>query len=282
MTGTLFIVPTPIGNLEDITLRALRVLREVDFVAAEDTRHTRKLLTHYDIHPKSLFSYHEHNTRHAGALVLQRLLAGESGALVSDAGMPGISDPGHDLIRLLLEESIVPVALPGPSAFVTGLVASGLATDRFLFVGFLPREKKTRRSELEALAKQTATLLFYEAPHRILATLDDLFLVFGNRQCVIARELSKVHETFHRGQLGDSQWRAGLTLRGEMVVMVEGATISEATTSLFSPTDAESIVSAVDGLIAQGLDKKEAMRQVAQAAGLSRRDVYQTLLDRDQ
>lgn len=285
MSGTLYIVPTPIGNLEDITLRALRILQSVAFLAAEDTRHTRKLLTHFEIRPQQVFSYHEHNTEAAGQRIVTLLREGLSGALVTDAGMPGISDPGHAIIRTLIAKELPFVVLPGPSAFVMALVASGLATDAFAFFGFLPRDKKHRRAYLETIRERPETLLFYEAPHRLQAMLADLHAVMGGeRQVVIARELTKLHESWYRGALADwaSLIEAG-EVRGEMVVLVEGcrADASDGALSGRTPEGAIDVLfiqAQVNRLVKDGVDKKEAMRIVAKSCQLARRDVYQALL----
>lgn len=285
MAGILYIVPTPIGNLEDITMRALRILKEADFIAAEDTRHSRKLLTHFDIHPSSLFSYHEHNVQSAGQRIIEELQQGRTGALISDAGMPAVSDPGHDIVVQLLEAKLPFVTLPGPSAFVTALVASGLTTNEFSFYGFLPRDKKSRRSRLAALRFRTETLIFYEAPHRLASMMADLFPAFGERRVTIARELTKIHESFYRGYL--SEWSTLLEqidLRGEIVVLVEGCPIAVAQEALQAPLSQEldrtpeSLQVAVAQKVLEGVPRNEALRLVAKLVGLSRRDVYQQLL----
>src|SRR2546427_2421105 len=200
MTGSLYIVATPIGNLEDITQRALRVLGEVDFVACEDTRHTRKLLNHYGINAKTI-SYHEHNERERAAELLARLQDGANVAIVSDAGTPAVSDPGFRLVRLAAENGVRVVPIPGPTALISALVASGLPTDEFFFSGFLPARTSARRARLEALRRLATTLIFYEAPHRIAATLNDAREILGERKAVVARELTQMHEELARGRL---------------------------------------------------------------------------------
>lgn len=279
-TGTLYIVPTPIGNLEDMTLRGIRILREVSFIAAEDTRHTRKLLTHFDIHPKQIFSYHQHNLKQAGEKIQSLLKSGLSGALVSDAGMPGVSDPGELLIRELASLGIRVEVLPGPSAFLTALVGSGLPVKYFSFVGFLPVSKKDRREELKRLALHEGTLIFYEAPHRLRATLEEMHGVFGDRELVIVKELTKVHETYYRGNLRDYEQLAEETLlRGEFVLMVAGAQLADATTQETESLSAEAIAQLVETYIKSGMNKKEALKEVAKTRSLPRRVVYQALLD---
>ncbi len=283
-SGTLYLVPTPIGNLEDITLRALRILQEVDFIAAEDTRHSRKLLTHFSIHPKKLFSYHEHNVRTAGETIVELLRMGHSGALISDAGMPGISDPGFDLITQMIEAKLPYVVLPGPSAVITAIVGSGLSTARFSFHGFLPRDRKNRRETIERLVSRKETLVFYEAPHRIEKLLEDLYEGFGDCPVVIAKELTKRHEQYVRGRLSEHEHLLPEELRrGEMVVLVD---VDSQWSNRF-PVGQDhivgrlqlSIVDHVSELMAEGLSKKDAMREVAKARSISRRDVYQMILE---
>lgn len=223
MLATLYIVGTPIGNLEDITLRAIRTLREVAVIAAEDTRQTRKLLSHFDIHTP-MVSYREHNQRTAGPALIQRLIAGEDVALVTDAGMPAISDPGEDLVREALAAGVPVTTIPGPTAFVTALVLSGLPTTEFVFMGFLPQRKKERSETLRRLTAETRTVILYEAPHRILETLKDLEKLLGTRIVAAARELTKLHEQVVRGTAGHLREHFKLHApRGEFVLVVEGA-----------------------------------------------------------
>lgn len=272
MPGTLYIVSTPIGNLEDITQRALRVLREVDLIACEDTRHTRKLLNHFSIDTKTI-SYHEHNERERAEELGKLLLDGKSIALVSDAGTPLISDPGFRIVNLAGAKGIQVVPIPGATAFVAALAASGLASDQVLFAGFLPARSSARRAKLEDLRAVPATLVFYEAPHRIAAALRDAAEVLGDRQAVIARELTKLHEEFVRGHLSEladkfSQ-QAG---RGEMVLMIEGAqsehAIQDATTA------AGSLAERIRALEAEGVDAKTALKKAARELGLKRDEAY--------
>ena len=279
--GTLFLCPTPLGNLEDMTFRAVRVLKEVAAIAAEDTRHTRKLLNHFDIHVP-LISYHEHNKEERGPELIRRLLAGESIALVSDAGMPAISDPGADLVKLAVMDNVPVVPLPGPNAGLTALIASGLDTNHFTFIGFLPKTNKHRRDMLASLAGQPHTLIFYEAPHRVRTTLHELKSAMGNRQAAIARELTKKFEEFVRGDLASiEQHFAENQPRGEFTILVAGCPAEEKVAGAAEiPTDAD-IVQAVAGLVNRGINKKDAIREVASQKGLPKRVVYQAVLDSD-
>jgi 16S rRNA (cytidine1402-2'-O)-methyltransferase len=271
MSGSLYVIATPIGNLEDITLRALRLLTEVDLIACEDTRHTRKLLAHYQI-SKPTLSYHEHNERERTAQLIERLKAGATVALVSDAGTPLVSDPGFRLVREAIAQGIAVVPVPGPSALVAALAASGLATDEFYFAGFLPSKPSQRRARLAGLAGIRATLVFYEAPHRIKATLADARAAFGNRDCVVARELTKLHEEFLRGTLDDVI--AALPendVRGELVLLVAPLTGGAAE----SPTPARTVAEEVAVLMRDdGLDQRAALKRVARARGLSKSEAY--------
>lgn len=272
MPGTLYIVATPIGNLEDITQRALRVLREVDLIACEDTRHTRKLLNHFGIDTKTI-SYHEHNERERAEELCKLMLEGKSIALVSDAGTPLISDPGFRIVNLAGEKGIQVVPVPGATAFVAALAGSGLASDQVLFAGFLPARTSARRAKLEELCASRATLIFYEAPHRIAAALRDAADVLGDRQAVIARELTKMHEEFVRGplrELADKFSRQAA--RGELVLMIEGAQSGH--TILDSATAAGSLAERIRALEAEGDDAKTALKKAARALGLKRDEAY--------
>ncbi len=270
----LYVVPTPIGHLEDITYRAVRVLREADLIACEDTRRTRQLLEHYGI-STPLVSYHEHNEQQRTRELLERLQAGATVALVSDAGTPLISDPGSYLIRAAIEAGLPVSALPGPCAAITALSASGLPVDGFRFVGFLPHKVSARRKALEMLAAEPVTLVFYEAPHRLLAFLQDALAILGDRPAVVARELTKWHETYLRGTLTTLATHfAAETPRGEIVVLIQGKT-----STLFPPPDATTLLTSIEQLITeQGLSPTEAVKQTAQRYGLSRRQVYQQWL----
>lgn len=279
-TGTLYICPTPIGNLEDITIRVLETLKAVDLIAAEDTRHTKKLLTHFDIHTQ-LFSYHEHNKTKAGPVLIEKLMEGLSVALVTDAGTPGISDPGEDLIKLAIEHDIDIVSQPGATAFVTALVASGLPTGRFAFEGFLDRHKKRRKEALEALKNETRTLIFYEAPHRLKDTLESILATLGNRQMTAARELTKRYESYVRGSVEDVLAHFTQTdPKGEFVLIVAGADPNEIQTES-DPLMELSLEEHLRYFLDQGMRKKEAAGIVAEARGLNKRDVYRISVDLD-
>ena len=284
--GTLYLVATPIGNLEDMTYRAVRVLGEVDVIAAEDTRHTRGLLTHFDIHTP-LVSYHEHNKDTAGPPLVERLLAGENIACVSDAGLPGIADPGADLARRAIAVGITVTVLPGANAALTGLIASGLDTVRFSFVGFLPRTKDKRRELLAEIKSHRETLIFYEAPHRLADSRKELTAgLGGSRPAVLCRELTKKYEEYRRGTL--QELLDGLSdneQRGEFVIVVGGCDTASAEAEAaaageaLNASDPEAVRAAVQALTEQGLPEKEAMRQIARQTGLSRRDIYRMCID---
>ena len=271
MPGVLYLVATPIGNLEDITYRAVRLLGEVDLIACEDTRQTRKLLDHYHIHKPTL-SYHEHNEAERAAELASRMLAGESVALVSDAGMPLVSDPGYRLVRAAIENDIPVQPVPGPSAALAALAGSGLPTHAFYFGGFLPAKPGQRAKALEALAGETATLVFYEAPHRLLEALEAIDTVLGARPMVVARELTKVHEEFLRGTAGEI--RAALagrdSVKGEITLLIGKA---EAPAPDDTPVDV-----AVENLERAGVARMDAIKQVARRRGLSKREIYDQLL----
>ncbi|MCU1267034.1 MAG: Ribosomal small subunit methyltransferase [Acidobacteria bacterium] len=274
--GALYIVSTPIGNLEDITERALRVLKEVALIACEDTRHTRKLLTHYGINTPTV-SYHEHNERERALELLGRLQQGASIAIVSDAGTPGINDPGFRVVRLAIENDVPVVPVPGPSALIAALVSSGLPTDEFFFGGFLPAKTNARRTRLGELRSLPATLIFYEAPHRIAATLKDAHEILGPRQAVVARELTKMHEEFARGTLPELSQRfaSGERVRGEIVLMIDRAgTESE----VIRDSAEHSVVEMVAAFENEGLDHRAALKKTARALGLTRAEAYRRLV----
>src|SRR5690625_15838 len=270
-TANLFVCPTPIGNLEDISLRTLKVLEKVDLIAAEDTRHTRRLLNHYNI-KNSLTSYHEHNEREKGEKLIEKLKEGKNIALVSDAGMPGISDPGEKLIRLAIEADIKVVVLPGPTAAITALVASGLATDKFAFEGFLSSRKGDRRKELEKIKNEERALIFYESPYRLLDSLKDMLNILGDRQVAIARELTKLYEEFFRGQLSQAikKFQAD-QIRGEFVIVVEGTSKEEKDIVI-------DIEKKLKKYLDKGYTKKDSIRLVAEKYGLPRNQVYKESL----
>ncbi len=277
--GVLYLCATPIGNLEDMTYRAVRVLKEVAAIAAEDTRHTRKLLSHFDIHTP-LVSYHEHNKAVRGPELIDRLLHGEDIALVSDAGMPGISDPGLDLTRQAINAGITVTPVPGANAALAALVCSGLDTTLFIFVGFLPKARKKRKELIASLISQPYTLILYEAPHRLKETLAELQAVFGDRQAVAARELTKKFEEFVRGTLASLQAHFTANApRGEFALLIEGNTTIMAEQPDENNTEL-SLQEAVMKLVATGIQKKDAIRLVASQRGLPRREVYQLMLDK--
>ncbi len=271
-TGTLYIVATPIGNLEDITFRALRILKEADVIAAEDTRHTQKLLNKYEINTP-LTSYHDHNKDEKAPILVARLLDGKNVALVSDAGTPGISDPGYVLINLAVDQQIPVVPVPGATAAITALSISGLPTDSFRFAGFLPQKHGARLARLRALAKDECTIIFYEAPHKIIRTIGEMLESFGGRRAVITRELTKIHEQVLRGTLSEIliQLEKG-PLKGEFTIIVHGS----------SAEPHEQIVSTVeylkDLMTQRGLTKKEAIAAAADELGLPKKEVYKESL----
>lgn len=272
--GTLYLVPTPIGNLEDMTYRAVRVLQEVHTIAAEDTRHSGLLLKHFDI-KKPLVSYHEHNKEAKEGPLMEILLSGHDVAVISDAGMPAISDPGADLVAAAIAAEIPVVPLPGPNAALTALIASGLDTREFTFLGFLPKKSSHRKELLERVATYQGTLLFYEAPHRLQASLQELYKYLGNRPIVVGRELTKKFETFVRTDLERLQKADDfVTIKGEFVLVVGGAVTMETEVTEDKILTTDDYVSAVTMLIEDGMAKKEAIREVAKRLGVARRDVY--------
>ena len=271
MSGALYIVPTPIGNLEDITFRAVRVLKEVDLVAAEDTRHSQVLLNHYGIRTP-LTSYHEHNERSKARELVERLRQGTSIALLSDAGTPMISDPGYRLMVEAIGAGVQVIPLPGPSALTAALTAAGLPTDRFGFEGFLPAKKSERRSTLEALRNDTRTLIFYETPHRLKETLADLAEVFGDRDVAIGREISKVHEEFLRGAIREVLAKLEQqNVRGEITLIVQGATSG-------APVQEEELINEIRQLAENGMRVKEISELLGARHGIAKREVYRLAL----
>lgn len=276
MPGTLYLVPTPIGNLGDISVRCAQTLTAVDFIAAEDTRVTLKLLNHLGL-KKPMVSYYRHNTGTGGRAVLDRILLGEDCALVTDAGTPAISDPGEELVALCAAEGVNVVAIPGPCALTVGLSVSGLPTGRFTFEGFLPVNKKNRRLQLAALREEQRTMIFYEAPHKLSATLVDLRDAFGpDRRISLCRELTKLHEEVRRTTLGGAaDWYAANEPRGEFVLVVEGA--SPPVADCMSPEDAVALVEQYRG---EGLSLKEAARKAAEESGFSKNELYDLALGR--
>ncbi len=273
--ATLFIVATPIGNLEDITLRAVRILGEVSLIACEDTRHTRKLLDHLGITTPAT-SYHEHNEAAKAEELIDKLRGGADIALVSDAGTPLISDPGYRIVSAAVAAGIPVVPIPGPSAILGALAAAGLPTDSFRFGGFLPPKSTQRRKVLEELRAESATLVFYEAPHRILDALEDIEAVLGLRPVVVARELTKLHEEFVRGTAAQVRTELGgrAAVKGEMTVLIGKAKEGSAPSEL-------SLEEAVNELEARGVSRMDAIKQVAKARGMGKRDVYGALVGQD-
>ena len=271
MPGLLYIVATPIGNLEDITLRALRVLKEADLIAAEDTRHTLNLLNHYGI-KTPLTSYHEHNERTKAPSLVERLLGGENIALVSDAGTPAISDPGYRLVVDAIHVGIRVIPLPGAAALTAALSAGGLPTDRFAFEGFLPAKKQQRRARLQELKNDARTLVFYEAPHRLNESLQDMQQIMGEREIVVGRELSKVHEEFLRGTVSEVVARfADREVKGEITIVVRGSTDG------WQVCEAE-VKAEIRRLGAAGMGVKEISQLLGERYQLSKREVYQIVL----
>jgi len=270
--GTLYLVATPIGNLEDITLRALRLLREAALIAAEDTRHTGRLLAHYGIHTPQV-SYHEHNKLTRLDTVLQTLETGDV-ALVSDAGTPGLSDPGYELVRAAIAHGFTVVPVPGPSALTAALVASGLPTDAFVYLGFLPRRQNDRRRLLHELCGERRTLLVFETAPRLAATLQDIEDILGERSIVVARELTKLYEEIWRGSVGAARHHFAADVRGEITLVISGA-------SPPLPWDDQRVCEQVAQCMQQGTSHREAVKQVAQASGWPRREVYRLSLNLD-
>ena len=275
MEGKLYLVATPIGNLEDITLRALRVLKEVDLIACEDTRHTRKLLSHYDI-SRPTISYHEHNERERTPELIGKLQSGANIALVSDAGTPLVSDPGFRLVSEAIERGLEVVPIPGASALVTAIGASGLPTAEFTFAGFLPPRRAARRARLHELANLKSTVIFYEAPHRIRDTLVDARELLGDRQAVLARELTKVHEQFLRGSLAElAQGLSETATRGEMVLLIGPPLEDNQARSVSTSSVSEEIRRL---MFAERIDQKSALKRIARARGITRSEAYRLML----
>lgn len=275
MAGTLYLCATPIGNLEDITLRTLKLLESVDVIAAEDTRNTLKLLNRFEI-KTPMTSYHEHNKIGKGPFLVEKLLNGESIALVTDAGMPGISDPGADLVKLCYEAGVPVTVAPGASAAVVALVLSGLDTRRFVFEGFLPSDKKERRLVLQTLEKEHRTMIFYEAPHRLLDTLEELAGVFGGeRESAAIRELTKKFEEVRRGSIESQMMYFKENLpKGEFVLVIEGLSLEVQKKEAQASWEEISIPLHIQRYLEQGLTEKDAMKQVAKDRGVSKRDIY--------
>ena len=274
-TGILYLIPTPIGNLEDMTYRAVRMLKEVNLIAAEDTRHTKKLLNYFDIHTP-LISYHEHSKQSRIELIIDKLMMGENIGLVSDAGMPAISDPGYEVVKAALTKKLNVVTLPGANAALVALVSSGLSTDEYLFYGFLPRKKKDRHDEMKRLAKLKGTQIFYESPYRIKDTLNEFLKIYGDRQVVLARELTKMYEEFIRGSVKEVlEVIKEREIKGECCLIVEGMANQIETDDLWWRH--LSVEEHVLSYEKKGLKNKAAMKEVANDRGVSRRDIYQII-----
>ncbi len=270
--GTLYIVATPIGNLEDITFRAIRILREVDLIAAEDTRHTRHLLDRYQIETQ-LTSYHDHNKEEKAPVLIERMLNGNSVALVSDAGTPGISDPGYFLINLAIDQKIPVVPIPGATAAIAALSVSGMPTDSFIFEGFLPAKHQARLKRLKELSEEERTIIFYEAPHKIIRTIEDMIEVYGDRRAVITRELTKIHEETIRGTLPEilKHLQTG-SLKGEFTIILHGATEKPLQQDIDTSEYLKNL------MLHRGMSKKEAVSAAAKELGKPKKDIYKESL----
>lgn len=274
MSGKLFLVATPIGNLEDITLRAIRVLKEVDIIAAEDTRHSLKLLNHLEI-TKPLISYHRHNEEAKTEGLINKLLNGENIALITDAGTPAISDPGELIVKKAIENEIEIIPIPGACALINALICSGLDTRAFSFYGFLPLNKKLRSAKFEELRKENKTIIIYEAPHKIATTLSDIYKNMGDVNIVLAREITKIHESFLRGRVSSIIEKI-TDIKGEMIILVEGNNVIEEDNH--EELDADSQYELYKK---QGLSKNEIVKKIAKNMGVKKNDIYMQFLDKD-
>lgn len=278
MSGMLYLCATPIGNLEDITYRVLRILKEADLIAAEDTRNSIKLLNHFEI-KTPMTSYHEYNKYEKGRYLVEQMQEGKNIALITDAGTPGISDPGEELVAMCYEAGIPVTSLPGPAACITALTISGLPTRRFAFEAFLPSDKKERAVILEELKRETRTIILYEAPHRLVKTLEELSENLGDRKISLCRELTKKHETVFRGSLLEAvSWYKDKPPKGECVMVLEGRSREEMEQEARQQWEDMPLEAHMEHYMSQGIDKKEAMKLVAKDRGISKRDVYQALL----
>lgn len=275
MSGTLYIVATPIGNLEDITFRALRILKEVDVIVAEDTRHTLKLLNHYEI-SKPLISYHRHNEDKKTDVLIEKLKNGENIALVSDAGTPGICDPGEEAVKMAIAEGIKVVPIPGACAMINALICSGMDTEEFVFFGFLPLNKKNRKEKLERIKNETSTIILYEAPHKIKSTLEDLKEILQDRNIVIARELTKIHEEFFRGNINEAI-KYVENIKGENIIIIEGSKTKEEGNN-FENMSLEEHYSFYKN---QGLSKKEIIKKVAKDRNVNKNEIYMAYIEKE-
>lgn len=275
MSGKLYIVATPIGNLEDITLRAIKTLKEVDIIAAEDTRHTLKLLNHLEI-SKPLISYHRHNEEIKTEELINKLLEGKNIALVSDAGTPAISDPGAEVVKVAIKRDIEIIPIPGACAAITALVASGMDTKEFTFIGFLPQNKKNRKEKLDQIQKEERTTILYEAPHKLLKTLEDLKNILQQRKVVIARELTKIHEEYITGTIEELQ-KEITTPKGEYVIIIEKNNITQEELQQMKLMEL-TIEEQYKYYESQGMDKKEIIKQIAKTRNVNKNEIYQKFL----
>ncbi len=273
MSGKLYVVGTPIGNLSDFSPRAVETLASVDFIAAEDTRVTLKLLNHFEI-KKPMVSYFEHNRRERGEIILERIKSGESCAIVTDAGMPAISDPGEDLVNLCLSNGIAVESVPGPTAFATAVAMSGLPSGRFTFEGFLSVNKPSRREHLEEIVSERRTMVFYEAPHKLTATLKDLYKYLGDRRIALIKELTKIHETVERTTLSEAcEKYSAQTPKGEFVIVIEGSTEPKQ-----KEVSLDEAVALAKGLVENGMAINDAAKEIAKETKLKKGDIYKALL----
>lgn len=277
MPGKLYLVATPIGNLEDITLRALKVLKEVDIIAAEDTRHTLGILNHFEI-SKPLISYYKQIESTKSTKLVEKLKEGQNIAVVSDAGTPGISDPGEQIVKCAIEEGIEVIPIPGACAFVNALIASGMNTREFAFIGFLSAVKKERKDKLEEIKYETRTLIFYEAPHKLKTTLEDMLEIFGDRNIVLARELTKIHEEFIRGKISDILENIE-NVKGEFVVIVEGNSQSKKDVELEN-LNQMSLEEQYEFYEHQGMNKRDIIKQIAKDRNVNKNEIYQYFLEK--
>ena len=280
MAGTLYLCATPIGNLEDMTFRAVRILKEADLIAAEDTRNSVKLLNHFEIRTP-MTSYHEYNKIEKGKKLVEKLKEGADIALITDAGTPGISDPGEELVKMCMEEGISVTSVPGACACITALTISGLPTRRFAFEAFLPPDKKERTRILEEMKKETRTMILYEAPHRLVKTLAELMDSLGNRRAAVCRELTKKHETVFNTTLSEAKtYYESHQPKGECVIILEGKSPNEIRQEEQARWQEMTLEEHMEYYLSQGIDKKEAMKRAAKDRGVSKREIYQMLLEK--
>ena len=281
-TGTLYLCATPIGNLDDISVRTLNILKQVDLIACEDTRHSLKLLNHFEI-SKPLTSYHEHNKAEKGQVLIQKITDGTNIALVSDAGTPAISDPGEDLVKRCIDAGIKVVPVPGPAALINALIVSGQNTGRFTFEGFLSMNRRSRDEHLKSLTNETRTMIFYEAPHKLTRTLDDMYKIFGDRSITIVKEITKIHESVMKTTLSDAIKHFEQAIpKGEYVLVLAGKSEQEIKSETEKEFENMTVNQHVDTFISQGIDKKDAIKQVAKLRGLPKRDVYNMYISKEE